>query len=138
MRAMDQLQVAVRLVAAMRSQSWSAKRIRDYQENALIRMMRHAATNVPFYQRMDLRAETIASAADLARFPVIGKRQVQRDPKAFMSAGFAPAGLYASRTSGSSGQPTTTYFDRDAWLLTKYALKMRRSAQPRAFRCCVA
>jgi phenylacetate-CoA ligase len=126
MRAMDQLQVAVRLVAAMRSQSWSAKRIRDYQENALIRMMRHAATNVPFYQRLDLRAETIASAADLARFPVIGKRQVQRDPEAFMSAGFAPAGLYASRTSGSSGQPTTTYFDRDAWLLTKYALKMRR------------
>jgi phenylacetate-CoA ligase len=45
-----------------------------------------------------------------------------------MARGFAPGSLYASRTSGSSGQPTTTYFDRRAWLLGKYALKMRRLA----------
>jgi phenylacetate-CoA ligase len=128
MRAIDQLQVAMRLLAAMRSQWWSARRIREYQEGALVRVMRHAATQVPFYQRLNLHADTIAGAADLKRFPVISKRQVQQDPEAFMAAGFAPAKLYASRTSGSSGQPTTTYFDRRAWLLAKYVLKMRRIA----------
>ena len=128
MRAMDQLRVGIGLLAAMRSQHWSAERIRDCQQNALIRMMRHAATHVPFYQRMALQPETITSAGDLARFPVIDKRHIQSDPEAFLSTGIARSGLYASRTSGSSGQPTTTYFDREAWLLTKYVLKMRRIA----------
>ncbi len=126
MRASDQLYVAVKVLAALRSQWWSAKHIREFQDRALIRMMRHAALNVPFYRRLNLRPESIASATDLARFPVISKRQIQCDPEAFIAAGFAPASLYASRTSGSSGEPTTTLFDRESWLLTKYALKMRR------------
>src|SRR5579863_3514140 len=126
MRATDQLYVAVKVLAALRSQWWSAKHIREFQDRALIRMMRHAALNVPFYRRLNLRPESIVSATDLARFPVISKRQIQCDPEAFMAAGFAPATLYASRTSGSSGEPTTTLFDREAWLLSKYALKMRR------------
>jgi phenylacetate-CoA ligase len=128
MKGVDQLLVARRLLAAMRSQWWSAARIRQYQQRALVRVMRHAVTRVPFYQRMKLPAEAINSAADLERFPVINKQQLQQDPQAFMAAGFDPAKLYASRTSGSSGQPTTTYFDRDAWLLAKYVLKMRRIA----------
>jgi phenylacetate-CoA ligase len=128
MRAVDQLHVALKALAAMRSQWWSATRIQEFQQRALIRMMRHAATKVPFYRRMNLQPESIASAADLARFPVIGKRDVQRDPGSFLADGSMPAGLYASRTSGSSGEPTTTYFDRKAWLLGKYALKMRRVA----------
>jgi phenylacetate-CoA ligase len=128
MRAIDQLHVARQLVAVARSQWWPAQRIHDFQNRALVRMMRHAAVKVPFYQRMSLKAETIVSAADLQRFPIIGKRDVQREPDAFIAAGFVKAELFASRTSGSSGQPTTTYFDRPAWLLTRYALKMRRIA----------
>ncbi|HLF10680.1 MAG TPA: hypothetical protein VJA26_05655, partial [Gammaproteobacteria bacterium] len=128
MKAIDQLTVAVRLLAGMRSQWWSADRIRDYQNKALIRMMKHAVTNAPFYQRLNLHADTIASSADLMRFPIITKRDIQHDPDAFMAKGFARTDLYASRTSGSTGQPTTTYFDRSAWLLARYALKIRRIA----------
>jgi phenylacetate-CoA ligase len=126
MRPADQWYVAARLAVAMRSQWWSAPRIRAYQNLALVRMMRHAVSNVPFYQRLKLDAATIVSAADLARFPLIAKRDVQRSPESFLAAGVAPAELYSSRTSGSSGQPMTTYFDRRAWLLCKYVLKMRR------------
>jgi phenylacetate-CoA ligase len=128
MRAIDQLRVAVKLLAGMRSQWWSAERIRDYQSKALIRLMKHAVSNVPFYQRLNLRADTIASSADLERFPVLTKQDVQRDPDAFIARGFALTDLYASRTSGSSGRPTTTYFDRSGWLLARYALKVRRIA----------
>jgi len=59
---------------------------------------------------------------------LISKRDIQRDPDSYIAAGVAPAALYSSRTSGSSGDPTTTYFDRPAWLLSKYVLKMRRVA----------
>lgn len=128
MKPMDQLQVAGKLLSALRSQWWSAKRIRQYQDRVLVDMMQYAAANVPFYQELDLRPTTITSAADLARFPIITKRDIQQRPDSFMAHRFARSSLYASRTSGSSGQPTTTYFDRHAWLLSKYALKMRRLA----------
>jgi len=128
MKSADQLQVAGKLLSALRSQWWSAQRIRQYQDRALIEMMQYAAAHVPFYQELDLRPKTMTTAADLARFPIITKRDIQQRPESFMAHGFARSRLYASRTSGSSGQPTTTYFDRHAWLLSKYALKMRRLA----------
>lgn len=128
MNVADQFHIAAGLVAAMRSQWWSAEKIRKHQDAALVRIMRHAVAQVPFYRRLDLPAGVIGSAADLRRFPVIGKRDVQREPEAFIADGLATPGLHASRTSGSSGRPTTTYFDRNAWLLGKYILKMRRVA----------
>jgi phenylacetate-coenzyme A ligase PaaK-like adenylate-forming protein len=126
MNPVDQLHVAGLLMRSLRSQWWPAQRIRAYQEGALVRMMRHAATKVPFYQSLGLLPESITRAADLERFPIIGKRDIQRSPESFLARGLEPESLRASRTSGSSGQPTTTYFDRSAWLLTRYALKMRR------------
>lgn len=126
MKVIDQWNVGASLWAAMRSQWWSPERIREHQQRCLVSLMRHAVTNVPFYQRLNLRAAMIVHASDLQRFPVIGKHDIQRDPDAFLAPGFTAAELYSSRTSGSSGQPTTTYFDRRTWLLCKYALKMRR------------
>lgn len=126
MKAAHQLQVGMKLLHAMRSQWWPAERICAYQERALVSMMRHAINNVPFYQRLNLPAHALNTAADLDRLPVITKRDIQRDPQSFLARGYEPVQLYASRTSGSSGQPTTTYFDHNAWLLGKYALKMRR------------
>ena len=128
MKVIDQLNVGAHLLGAMRSQWWSSGRIREHQQRSLASLMRHAVTNVPFYQRLNLPAAIILNAADLQRFPVIGKHDIQRDPEAFLARGVIPADLHSSRTSGSSGQPTTTYFDRRTWLLCKYALKMRRIA----------
>jgi phenylacetate-CoA ligase len=105
---------------------WSAARIRQYRESAMVRIMRHAVTAVPFYQRLRISPESIQSAADIERFPLISKRDIQRDPDALLATGYSLPSLHYSRTSGSSGEPTTTYFDRDSWLLCKYALKMRR------------
>jgi phenylacetate-CoA ligase len=126
MKMIDQWEVAAGLCASMRSQWWSSERIRQHQQRALVRLMQHAVTHVPFYQRLKLPVATIAKAADLRRFPVIGKHDIQKDPEAFLATGFVAAKLHSSRTSGSSGQPTTTYFDRRTWLLCKYTLKMRR------------
>jgi phenylacetate-CoA ligase len=128
MNLADQYHVAVGLARAMRSQWWPAEQIRRYQDSALLNIMRHAVSTVPFYQRLNIPADSITSSADLQRFPLIGKREVQQEPAAFIAAGHDTKRLHASRTSGSSGQPTTTYFDREAWLRDKYILKMRRVA----------
>jgi phenylacetate-CoA ligase len=128
LKVADQLFVAAHLIAAMRSQWWSAEVIRARQQAALVDMLRHAATHVPFYRELGLRAADIHDVQALRHFPLIRKRDIQRQPQAFMAEGFARADLFASRTSGSSGEPTTTWFDREAWLLGKYVLKMRRVA----------
>jgi phenylacetate-CoA ligase len=126
MRLTDQCYVAARLLLALRSQWWSEARIRAWQGQALVDMMRHALRAVPYYRRLGIAADSIAAPEDLVRFPILSKRDLQQDPEAFLAAGFDRGALHASLTSGSSGQPTTTYFAREAWLLSKYALKMRR------------
>jgi len=137
MKLIDQLATAGLTIGALRSQWWDERRIRDYQEHALVRIMRHAITSVPYYRALGLEPGCIATASDLKRFPVLTKRDLQRAPESFLAERFARDALYASRTSGSSGHPTTTYFDRRAWLLGRYALKMRRIAatSPLAIGC---
>jgi hypothetical protein len=39
MKSVDQLQVAAQLLSALRSQWWSAAKIRQYQDRALVEMM---------------------------------------------------------------------------------------------------
>ncbi len=111
----------------MRSQWWPARKKDSWQREALIRTMRHAVSAVPFYRALGIAAENITSARDLQRFPVISKRDLQADPQGFLAQGHSPALLHCSRTSGSTGEPTLTWFDRDAWALSKYALKIRRT-----------
>ncbi len=90
-------------------------------------MMRHAVSAVPFYQRLGISAASITSARDLERFPVISKRTLQENPQGFLAQGYSAEKLHSSRTSGSTGEPTVTWFDDDAWALSKYALKIRRT-----------
>ncbi len=133
MNAADHLHVYARLASAWRSQWWSAERIRAYQEAALLRIMRHAATHVPHYRGLGIDPRSIVSSADLSRFPLLTKRDIQGAANSLLAEGSERSRLFASRTSGSTGEPTTTYFDRSAWLLGKYVLKMRRVAATSGF-----
>jgi phenylacetate-CoA ligase len=89
-------------------------------------MMRHACAHVPFYRRLGIDPQRITAASDLQRFPILRKADLQSDPDAFLAEGMDRARLHWSRTSGSTGEPTVTWFDGDAWALCKYALKIRR------------
>jgi len=91
--------------------------------------MRHAVARVPFYRQLAIVPESIRSAADLQRFPVISKATIQEDQGKFLADGVDRTKLESSVTSGSTGQPTTTYFDRQSWLHGKYTLKILRMVQ---------
>jgi phenylacetate-CoA ligase len=120
--------ILLHTLRALRSQWWDEGRIATWQEQALIASMRYACARVPFYRALGIDPESITSAADLQRFPVVRKRDLQSAPRSFIADGFDTAKLHSSRTSGSTGEPTVTFFDEDTWALCKYALKIRRIA----------
>ncbi|MEO8464158.1 MAG: hypothetical protein ABI640_02365 [Gammaproteobacteria bacterium] len=108
------------------SRDWDGERIAAYQRRHLLKMLRYAVANVPFYSALGLDGQAIHCVADLERFPVITKANVQERGREFLSREFSPSRLKHSKSSGMSGEPTVTYFDARCWWLTRYALKLRR------------
>lgn len=115
------------LARLLRSQHWDAARIARYQEQRLVATMRHAVTHVPFYRSLGLAADELRATTDLARFPVLRKADVQRLGAALHAEDVAAARCHVSRTSGSTGQPTETWFCAASWSLLTGPVKWRRS-----------
>jgi len=122
----DSLRIAYWLFRLDRNKRWSRTRIRKYQGHALTNILRHAAETVPYYRSLRLEGSALSPQEYLARFPVLTKRDIQDLGDDLLSADFRRAELRYSRTSGTSGEPTTTFYDRNCWLLSKYALKIHR------------
>jgi len=116
---------AWQLLWLARSRNWGPDQIELYQRRALERMLRHAVQTVPYYRGLGFRSADL-TAASLAQFPLLTKAKVQRHESALLSEAFATRRPYVSHSSGSMGRPTSTWYDRDAWILTKRALKLRR------------
>jgi len=115
------------LAALLRSERWPADRIAAYQESRLVATLRHAVTSVPFYRELGIDPASLHGRADLARFPVLQKGDVQSLGLQLLADGVDPARCAVSRTSGSTGQPTDTYFCPRSWALQKGPVKWRRS-----------
>src|SRR3712207_4483392 len=113
--------VLLHLARAMRSQWWTTAEIASYQEQAIVRIMQYSVASVPFYRGLRISPRDIRSVNDLQRFPIVTKSMVQESPAQFVADGHDRATLRHSLTSGSTGEPTTTYFDDDSWALAKYA-----------------
>jgi phenylacetate-CoA ligase len=89
-------------------------------------MMKHAVSHIPFYRSLGINTDSIHCAEDLERFPILTKQHIQHEPRAFVWPHFKRYHLFVSRSSGTTCEPTLTYFDRNAWLFSKYALKAFR------------
>lgn len=110
----------------MRSQWWPRSRIEAYQQSRLREILRHAVDCVPHYRALGVADEPDEPHRWLSAFPVLTKAQLQSIGPDLHAECRYPEPLYTSRTSGSTGEPTTTRFDNDTWLTCKYALKARR------------
>lgn len=126
MKLRNTLKVGQKVASLSYSQWWDYPKIICYQKNKLIKMLRYAVTHVPYYSSLNIRPESITTIEDLKRFPVMEKSMVQLLGDDLISNCYTKKDLFFSRTSGSTGEPTTTYFDEYCWLMTKYALKIRR------------
>lgn len=126
MTIVDSLRVAYWLIRLNRSQRWPRTRIRQYQNDAVVKTLRHAADTVPYYRSLGISAEEISSLDDIQKFPLITKQDVQNLGDELLSSEYRKSELKNSMTSGSSGEPSITYYDKNCWLLNKYAQKTRR------------
>ena len=111
---------------AMRTQWWSSSRIKAYQAAKLQHILDHASRSIPYYRESLLPRNEEDSKALLAQFPIMDKAQLQSCPDQFVWGDLPANKTHRSRSSGSTGEPLTTVFDHNAWLLVKYALKARR------------
>jgi phenylacetate-CoA ligase len=99
--------------------------IRAFQDERLRAVVAHAYANVPFYrelfQRHGVQPRHIRSVADLARLPVIGKRDLRAAPvHSTVARGYEPARLITAKTSGSTGEPfemRRTWLEQNLWHL---------------------
>lgn len=115
------------LATLLRSERWPADRIAAFQERRLLETLRHAVTSVPFYRGLGIDPSSLKSRADLERFPVLEKADVQRLGRQLLADGVDPSRCAVSRTSGSTGQPTETFFCTRSWALQKGPVKWRRT-----------
>jgi phenylacetate-coenzyme A ligase PaaK-like adenylate-forming protein len=78
-------------------------------------MIVHAVRHVPYYRdtlrRLGLQPADFRSATDLARLPLIGREDLQRDPEAFLSTTPSRRRLVELRTGGSAGAPRSIHCD---------------------------
>ncbi len=126
MRPGDVLTVAASVASLQRSQWRGMEDIRRRQLAALEETLAFAREHVPHYRSRRIDPVRGDPLGQLSRFPVLTKRDLQAAGKSLLADGVDEASTFSSRTSGSTGEPTVTWFDRRAWLQARYSLKLRR------------
>ena len=95
-----------------------ADAVRALQSRKLKDLIRHAAANVPFYRRMfaglGARPEDFNCPADLARLPIVRKRDILENLEAMVAETCPRGSLAADSTSGSTGVNLKFYVDSRA------------------------
>ena len=90
--------------------------ITDSQNRKLKNVVRYAAARVPYYQKIfqdaDISPMDINTIGDLKKLPITNKSDLQSLKTKFVtSSEFDLSDLKAERTSGSTGQPFSIFFD---------------------------
>ncbi|AYF98343.1 glycosyltransferase [Protaetiibacter intestinalis] len=107
-----------------------ADQMRELQTEKLRRMLQHSARHVPYYRTLfasvGFDPSTLSSLDDLERVPLLGKPQLRRHLYFDLFADdHVKSRMHKISTSGSTGEPTTTYADR-------YQLEVRFATTLRA------
>ena len=113
----------------LRSQWLDRAAMRDLQESKLNALVDHAFHHVPYYRALfdsvGLKPSHIRHMDDLYKIPITTKSMLQRlRPVERVSDKYNIDALVKERTSGSTGQPFTSYFDSH-FLSTRNGLFLR-------------
>ncbi len=112
-----------------RSQWLSPQNMRDFQDEKLRRLVRHAYRNVPYYrarmQERGLTPEDIRTQADLPKLPFLTKADLRKHLYFdIMSENHDKSEVLRIATSGSTGEPFVCFVDR-AQLEARWAATLR-------------
>lgn len=111
-----------------KSQYWTDNQIEQYQEEKLRAIIHHAYNNVPFYRKtfdeLGLLPGDIKCVEDLAKLPIIRKKDISENPDDFLAKNFKSYHPVHHHTGGTTGKPFQYFNDRKSWALN-WALKIR-------------
>lgn len=107
----------------------SGHRLHSLQTRKLKRLVTDAYQNVPYYydlmNKSGISPDTVQSTDDIRRFPITTKKILQKYPTNYvLNCRFPLQRLFSERSSGSTGQPFTVYYDA-AYQMTRNLLFLR-------------
>lgn len=117
-------------VSMMQRNLQSSRETLDHHRNTILqRQVAEAYREVPFYRHLydkqNLSPEVIKTVNDLRQLPIITKKDIRLNPIGFINRRYNISRCYRSHTSGSTGEPTWTYYNRLYWYRKKYFSKIR-------------
>lgn len=85
--------------------------------------------NIPFYReffkKQNLFPRDFNGLKDLKKLPIVTKEDIRDTPEMFLNVKMDQLKFFKSHTSGSTGEPFWSYFDKQCWLRKKYLSKLR-------------
>lgn len=101
---------------ALGREQWSPQRWKEWQAERVVRLLHHAATNVPYYSEYWLQRRRRGDGASwerLEHWPVLSKETVRTAPQAFVAQGRDTRRMFEEHTSGTTGTPLRLWYDRE-------------------------
>jgi phenylacetate-CoA ligase len=101
---------------AVEREAWSEERWDAWRQETLARLLHRAATKVPYYREhwsARQRAGDSSSFERLESWPVLPKRAVRENPRAFLAEDADPREMFRESTSGTTGSPLTLWWSRE-------------------------
>lgn len=99
------------------SQFWSQEDIRRYQFNKLKKLLHHAVTYVPYYNKMfhelKIGVEDIRTYRDFEFLPILTKELIRKNFDSMVSTFYQKEDLISNSTGGSTGTPLKYFQDKN-------------------------
>lgn len=113
---MSNIRKAFNLLKLMRSQWWSYEDLKELQEKKLRAIVKYAYENIPLYhekfKEIGLLPDDIKTTKDLQKLPFITKNDIKSNyPNKIVASNVDISKCWASRTSGTTGEPLTMLYD---------------------------
>lgn len=112
----------------MKSQNWSLEKLQQYQDEQLIKLIKHSAVHVPYYKKLfkeiNLDVENFNGREDLKKIPYLDKDTLRKHFDDFIADNAEDYGMNWDSTSGSTGKPLKLLMS-DASIINKKAASFR-------------
>ena len=112
--------------------NWTEERWEKYQLEKLNLVLLNARENVPFYKKYwdnKLAVEDGLEYRNIAHWPIISKKDVQKNEGLFLDRRISKNDFYIDHTSGTTGTPINIYLSKEA-VKNQYALFYARVKNP--------
>ena len=124
-----QMGIFLNLQRKIRVPHYDRVKLEQYRLHLLRKQIEYCTDRVPYYSRLfrkiGLAGKHITSLNVLREIPPISKEDIRGNYHAFISRDYDIHRLHKSHTSGSTGQPFWTFYDRECWVIKKYFSKYR-------------